>query len=435
MSKKIIIMIVVAVLVVAIIVGAAVYYFLLRKPAEVPEEAKVTPEERVRLTLTDEEESSGMTLEEKIAKIEKDRRLALERGEDIEPIELDIATIKSINEDEVMATTLSADGKSLYYYDPTEGELYMSNLDGSNSQAITSADFQNVYDVEWSDNKDKAIFAFSEDDGESKTYALFDLNTQQTVTYSENYQAVTLSPDQDQIAYVYYDEENDLSNVSVADPYNTADYQSIYYYPRQNVDITWLDDNSMAIGPDYKDISGYEENNLMTEVRKDNSTYRTCAGEQFSISMVKEGLSPNKKRLIFNQSDIKNPRSLGLYVVDERCLEKPQNLNIGTMASKCAWAKDNKHVYCGVPDFWPNNMVMPNDYIDGKFISTDSFYKINTETLVAEIIASSTDFVDIFDVKANGVSKDNKIFYFQNRVDSQTYALNIPSGMIGETHE
>ena len=435
MSKKIIIMIVVAVLVVAIIVGAAVYYFLLRKPAEVPEEAKVTPEERVRLTLTDEEESSGMTLEEKIAKIEKDRRLALERGEDIEPIELDIATIKSINEDEVMATTLSADGKSLYYYDPTEGELYMSNLDGSNSQAITSADFQNVYDVEWSDNKDKAIFAFSEDDGESKTYALFDLNTQQTVTYSENYQAVTLSPDQDQIAYVYYDEENDLSNVSVADPYNTADYQSIYYYPRQNVDITWLDDNSMAIGPDYKDISGYEENNLMTEVRKDNSTYRTCAGEQFSISMVKEGLSPNKKRLIFNQSDIKNPRSLGLYVVDKRCLEKPQNLNIGTMASKCAWAKDNKHVYCGVPDFWPNNMVMPNDYIDGKFISTDSFYKINTETLVAEIIASSTDFVDIFDVKANGVSKDNKIFYFQNRVDSQTYALNIPSGMIGETHE
>ena len=435
MSKKIIIMIVVAVLIVAIVAGAAVYYFLLRKPAEVPEEAKVTPEERVRLTLTDEEESSGMTLEEKIAKIEKDRRLALERGEDIEPIELDIATIKSINEDEVMATTLSADGKSLYYYDPTEGELYMSNLDGSNSQAITSADFQNVYDVEWSDNKDKAIFAFSEDDGESKTYALFDLNTQQTVTYSENYQAVTLSPDQDQIAYVYYDEENDLSNVSVADPYNTADYQSIYYYPRQNVDITWLDDNSMAIGPDYKDISGYEENNLMTEVRKDNSTYRTCAGEQFSISMVKEGLSPNKKRLIFNQSDIKNPRSLGLYVVDERCLEKPQNLNIGTMASKCAWAKDNKHVYCGVPDFWPNNMVMPNDYIDGKFISTDSFYKINTETLVAEIIASSTDFVDIFDVKANGVSKDNKIFYFQNRVDSQTYALNIPSGMIGETHE
>ncbi|MBU1178528.1 hypothetical protein KJ903_04945 [Patescibacteria group bacterium] len=429
MSKKVIIVVVSAVAVLAV-ASAAVYYFFLRKPAEIPEEAKVTQEERVRLSLTDDETASGLTLEQKIAKIEKDRKLALEKGEEIESIEVDVPTVRSINENNTIATTISPDGQSLYYYDPEKGELYMSDLDGSNAKAITSANFQNVYDIEWSENKDKAVIAFSENDGQDKKYSLFDLNTQETVSYNENFQAVTLSPDQDQIAYVYQDEESDTSNISVADPYDTSNYQSVYRHTQPNADLTWLDDKNIAAGPNELEMTGYTEMNLYTGVKTDDSTYRACVGEQYSVSMVEAGLSPNKQQIIFNQSDAKNPRGLSLYVVDASCLEKPKDLGIKTLVSKCAWAKDNKTVYCGVPDFWPDNMVMPNDYRDGRFVSTDSFYKINTADQTVELIAASNEFAGIFDVEAKSVSNDYKIFYYKNRVDNYTYALNVPRKVI-----
>lgn len=411
-----------------IVGGALLYFFVLRKPpAEIPEEAKVTAEERVRLDLTDEERDKGMTLEEKIAKIEKDRRLALERGEEIEAIELEQANVKSINESDVMSTTLSPDGQNLFYYDSAKGEFYMSNLDGSDQKAITAANFKNVYGVEWSDNKDKAVITFSENEGEDKEYALFDLNTQQVVKYDKKYQAVALSPDQSQIAYLYKDDENDISNISVADPYDTGKYKSLYPYSKSEIKIDWIDKENVTLTPDPEEVSGYEEDNVEVVVKTTDDTFRVVIGEQYSVSSQQ---SPDKKELLFNQSDVKNTREVGLYAIDGYGLEEPQYLGIDTLESKCAWDGDNINVICGVPDFWPDNMVMPDDYISKNFISTDSFYKINTATLQVTLIASSTDFVTTYDVEGQSVSKDGKIFYFNNRVDDKLYALNIPAGMV-----
>ncbi|MFH2104915.1 MAG: hypothetical protein ABII72_01630 [Parcubacteria group bacterium] len=434
-KTKIIIIASIAVVVLAV-AGWFVYTSLIKKPTadEIPEEAKVTPEEKVRLELTEEEVEKGTTLEEKIVKIEEDRRLALEEGEEIEPIEIDEATVKAVIEDDVMSTTLSPDGNNLYYYDPVRGELYMSDLDGSNQQAITSANFQNVYDLEWSPNKDKAVIAFSENDGEDKEYAIFDLKTQETVKYDKKFQAVTLSPDQSQIAYIYKDEENDISNISVADPYDTGNYQSLYHYSRSDIKLNWIGEKEVAIEIPSDEATGYEEGNIQTIVRTDDNSYRTVVGEQYGADS-ENGRSPDESKMIFNQSDVKNPRELGLYTMDSRGLSEPRYLEIDTLVSKCAWAKDNKTVYCGVPDFWPDNMVMPNDYREENFISTDAFYKINTETLAVDLIASSDYFGDTFDVHVtdkNSVSSDGKIFYFQNRVDKKTYALNIPQTMIEE---
>ena len=430
MNKKTLIIIIAAVVTILIVAGVLVYYFVLRQPpAEIPEEVKVTAEERVRLELTDEEEDKGMTLEEKISRIEKDRRLALERGEEIEPIEIEQATVKSINESDVIATTLSSDGENLYYYDPDKGEIYMSNLDGSDQKAITSANFENVYDIEWSANKDKAVIAFSENEGEDKEYALFDLNTQQVIKYDKKYQAVSLSPDQSEIVYLYKDDVNDISNISVTDPYDTSKYKPLYRYSKAGIKLAWIDKVNVAVRPDDKKVTGYEEDNVETVFKTTDDTFRVVIGDQYSVSS-KESL--NKKMLLFNQSDVKNPRQISLNIIDGHGLQEPKYLGIDTLVSKCAWNRDNKNVVCGVPDFWPNNMIMPDDYISERFISTDSFYKINTETQQVALIAPSTSFISTYDVQGQGVSKDGKIFYFKNRVDDKLYALNIPAGMVEE---
>jgi len=146
MNKKTLIIIIAVVVLLAVV--AAVFYVFVSRPPKVevePEEAALTEEEKARLILTDEEIEKGVIMEDKIARIEKERLEALREGEVIEPIEIEKATVKSIVGKEVLAPTLSADRQSLFYYDEAEGELYMSDLDGSNQRAITSANFENVW--------------------------------------------------------------------------------------------------------------------------------------------------------------------------------------------------------------------------------------------------------------------------------------------------
>jgi hypothetical protein len=417
MKKKTLIIIGLIVLVAAA-AGVLVYIFVIRKPAPPPPEVAVTPEEKARLTLTEEEIERGLTLEEKIDDIERERRLALERGEEIKPIEVEVAAVKPIVERKVSTPTLSPDRKNLFYFDPEAGEFYISELDGSNPRAITTANLRNVWDINWSAGKDKAIVAFSENEGRDKEYMLFNLRDQTTIRYDKEYQGVTLSPAGDRITYLYRDEEQNISNISVADP-DTSNYKILYSYPDPDVEFTWFENDYIEFNPQ---TTGYKEGEVAVAGAEDG-TLRVIVGEKYGLDVK---YSPDGTKFVFTESELKNPRKLSLNIIDNQGMRGAKYLGIDTLVDKCAWAFDNKTVYCGVPDFYVDTLIMPNDYYNGKFISTDSFYRIDTETQRADLIAASDTFDETYDIFDPFVSEDGKVFYFTNRIDEQMHALTIP---------
>ena len=317
----------------------------------------------------------------------------------------------------MLSPTLAADRQSLYYYNEDDGELYMSDLDGSNQRAITSANFKDVWDVKWSANKDKAIITFSTD-GKDKQYAYFDLNTQDFVKYDKKYQGVTLAPNGDKIAYLYRDEEKGLSNISVAD-LDTQNYTKLLAYPDPNVNIDWFENDYVSFTPTN---TGFEEGKVGV-ASKDGESLRMIVGEKYGVSTK---YSPDGSQFIFTQADAKNPRVLNLNVIDSQGLSNAQYLGVDTLTEKCAWGYDNKTVFCGVPDFYVGSFIMPNDYFNGNFVTTDSFYKINTETKSAELISSAAELGADYDVYDPSLSSDGKVFYFTDRKDNQLHALTIP---------
>ena len=98
MKKKTTIIILVAALLIALAVFS-LYFLVLRKPkVEVaPEEVALTEEEKARLTLTDDEKEKGVSLDDKITRIEKEREEALEKGESVKPIEVPKAMLPAIS--------------------------------------------------------------------------------------------------------------------------------------------------------------------------------------------------------------------------------------------------------------------------------------------------------------------------------------------------
>lgn len=401
-----------------IVIGLLLYFFVFRQPLEIPEEAALTPEERARLTLTEEEIQRGTTLQEKISDIEAQRRLALERGEEITPVEVDVAYVKPIIEQEVMEPTLSPDRQSILYYDPNEGEFFVADLDGNNQRSVTSQALSNVWDVDWSKNKDKAIVVFSENEGKDKQYMYLDLRTQTTNLYDDKFQAVTLSPDDNKIAYLFNDEENGITNISVANP-DGSEFESLFSFPDPSVDINWFDNDYMELKTQ---SSAFTEGKVVI-ADTEGETMRVVVGEKYAVDTLE---SPDSSKIIYTESDLKNPREVTLMVKDIQGFLEPKYLGVNTLVDKCAWASDNVTVYCGVPDFHIPKYVMPNDYYNGKFITTDSFYRINTETQETEMIARSDSFEDLYDVYSPYMSSDGKVFYFTSRTDNQLHALTIP---------
>ncbi len=417
MSRRnlIIIIIVTAIVVITGVVGYFVFYAPTR---EIPPEAQLTPEERARLTLSEEEINRGLTLDEKISLLEEERRLLLEQGEEIIPVEPEVAAVKPIIGKEIVSSTLAPDRKNLIYFDKEEEDFVIADLDGNNPRAVTSADFKNVYDIHWSQGRDSAIVVTSENEGQDRKYSYVNLRDQSVINYDDKIQNVTLNPNGDKISYLYYDEEKGISNISVANA-DTSDFKTLYSYPDANVNLTWFDDNYIQFNPQ---TSGYRAGEVAV-TDSEGSTLRVVVGDKYAVKTL---YSQDNNKFIYTGTSIKNPRQLELYVTDKQGMQEGRYLGINTLVDKCAWAPDNITVYCAVPDFYVDTLVMPNDYYNFRFISTDSFYRINTDTQRAELIKSSKDLDETYDAFQPYLSSDGKVFYFTSRLDGQLKALTIP---------
>lgn len=416
MKKKTVIFIIIGIVLLFIILLGVNFYLSQKKKGAVTEEVTLTPEEQARLTLTKEEREKGITKEEKLKKLLEEKKKELEKKK--EKGKIKVVQIKKIIDKKVKGATFSADKTKILYFDPGAKEFYSIGLDGLNDTAITRANLKNLYDVLWSATKDKAILVFSEDKGKTKKYIYFNFSDQKSTELDPRFQNIVLSPDGKRIAYLYIDKKKDISNLSIAS-YDGSNWRKITPYDKEEINLEWLSGGKLSI-LDYS--TAYKEGKL--------SLYDIEKGGDYSVLLTKKyGLtinwSPDTKKVIYTDGGTKGARDLSLYVYNLNKKEE-KNLQISTLADKCAWAKDSRTIICAIPENFSNYYVQPDDYYNEKFISRDSFYKIDVETGERTKIADADQFAKDYDVYKPFLSDDAKTMYFQRRHDGKLYTLVMP---------
>ena len=404
---------------IVVIIGAVIGIMLItRKPAPPPpEEIVLTPEERARLILTEEERRAGMTLEEKEKKMIEERKKALERAK--VPEEVKVVRIDKIIDKKVKFVTYSADKQKLLYFDPAEKEFFTCNLDGTEKNVITRASLENLYDVSWARTKDKLILVFSADKGKTKEYHFFNLAEQTDIKLDRRMQNVVFSFDGTKVAYQWVVKKEGIFNLSVSDP-DGKNWRKIKALGEQRVVLDWFSENNVAV---FDQPSAYEQGNLYIYDVIEGKPYYALTTEKYGLSAK---FSRHGKKVIYNASSIKASRFPNLYVSDVKKGAVAKKIPISTLVEKCTWAQDNVTIYCGVPENYSNYFIQPNDYYEGRFISRDSFYKINTETGEQLKIAAADQFDKDYDVYLPFISDDGKTMYFTRKHDGKFYALRIP---------
>lgn len=397
------------------VAGGVYLYSVLTKKKTVTKEGIETPvagTEDIKIQLSSEDKKKGATAEIKKGELAAKQSPSRQNFEDVVEV-----TIRKMMGNAVLRPTLAADKKKILYFDPALEEFSQVNLDGADSESITSAGFKNVYDFTWANSKDRAMIAFSSDAGFTKRFLAFNFNDQTYNNLGENVKAAALSPDGKKIIYLYRDTVKAASNLTTAD-FGGSKWKIIGSLNQEEVNL-WWPTPFRAITADA--LTGFKATNLYSLGITDGNL-KTLIGDSFGISFK---VSPDGKKVLYSTSSVARPKSVKLYVTD---IDGKAQVDLGlqTLADKCGFAQDNRTVYCGVPQRAYGGFVLPDDYLAKKFVTEDSLYRIDSETGGKEKIGSAADFNETYDVYDPFVSESGKTVYFTRRQDGMLYALIMP---------
>ncbi|MBU1167095.1 hypothetical protein KKC60_01660 [Patescibacteria group bacterium] len=411
--RNLIIIISICVLVVAIGVYA---YFALTKTEETTDAGLTTPvvgTEDVSVRLSSEEVQAGKTRDKKESEIVSEQNPRRAGMEDVQTV-----TIRKILSTEILKPTMSKDLQKILFFNKELEEFYQINPDGSNEESISSAGFNNVFDLSWGLSKDRAIIYFSGDQGISKRLIAFNLNDQSYNNLGDNVTDAALSPNGEKIVYLYTDQEKGVSNISTAN-FDGSKWKIVYPFDQNEVSLSWPDAFRFFVSGD---ATSYGSGSLY-EVDTEGGDFKTLVGDVYGLSYK---VSPDGKKVIYTASSEPRAKELYLYVTDIEGKEH-KDLDIATMTEKCTFAQDNRTVYCAVPKKGNQDFVLPDDYNDEKYITADSFYRIDTETGVKEKLADVDDFSSMYDAVDPFISESGRTMYFKRRQDNMLYALIVPA--------
>ena len=124
-------------------------------------------------------------------------------------------------------------------------------------------------------------------------------------------------------------------------------------------------------------------------------------------------------RYVFTMS-VDAANALSLSFIDMK-LKNATPLRIATFSSKCFIMDNTPIMYCGVPQGAPEGIILPDDYLKGKFISVDRIVKIDFKTpKVTELWNGKSESLDIQNPAVIG-----KELFFTNKTDDSVWKFSI----------
>lgn len=219
------------------------------------------------------------------------------------------------------------------------------------------------------------------------------------------------------IFYFYTDPVNGKTGINTANP-DGSEWKEIGKSPFANPFIATVP-NSATISF-WTRPNGHEETNLYTIPAAGGEPKRIFSGK-FGGNYL---WSPNGELLLVSSVTEKSGGTIWLGLANSNGAEY-HTIQIPTLASKAAWAKDSKTLYYALPLSMPEGIVLPNDYFDRPIHTADSFWKMDVETgkreriIEPENVPGDFDSIDLF------LDPNEEFLFFTNRIDNKLYRIRL----------
>jgi hypothetical protein len=322
--------------------------------------------------------------------------------------------ISLISKDSLLDPILNKDGVTITYYAKNDEKIYQIDLDGNNKKELSNNSLKQLYKLAWSPEKDRVLFGFK--NGHFLKFGFFNYLSKRGGELNQQIINATWQNEQ-KIIYVFYDSTKKSSSLNVAD-WDGKNWQK----------LTTLDYENQKIKP-------VPHSGLISFWNRPHASYKSnfysiplIGGEKKLILNSFWGAdylwSPSGNRILISHVKEKNGKRLFLGITDFQG-KHYQDLNLPTLISKCVWSKDSKTIFCALPGSIPSNSLLPNDYEEKKFFTTDTFWKINVETGERERLLDLDAIKEKYDAQNLFFNQDESMLFFVNRYDNKLYRINL----------
>jgi hypothetical protein len=313
----------------------------------------------------------------------------------------------------VLAPKITTSGLTIKYYSKTTGKTYEVGVDGSNRRATSETGLPGLTNVTWSPDGTRVISMFSRGTDQTQFF-YYNYTTGIGLPLKNNLDTVVWQND-NKIFYKYYNPGTKERSLNVSDPDGT-NWSKIADLPYKDVSIAPIPKTGLVSfwnKPNSNVETNFQTASILTPTPKTIFRGRTGADYRWSLD--------GNKALVSHTTDT---GGIALAVINSQGGEY-KNLEAPTVVSKTIWSKDNKTVYFALPGSVPAGSVMPDDYLNGKFNTTDTFWRVDVTTGKKDRIVSLDKINGQFDATDLFLNTDESMLFFINRSDQKLYRINL----------
>lgn len=317
--------------------------------------------------------------------------------------------LRQIIDEDILAPTLSADGKSILYILRENGHVRSSDLNGENAKDVLSLTVLETFDAVWAPQKNRVAMFYREGGAVKKFLAGVATGTASRFLPQEA-TSVSWSPDSKSLAYLLA-RANDTALV-IADAGNQKP-AAVYTTPIPDFTLAWISKNSILL---VSRPSGLAPSLVLRFEVPTRKTELLLSGIH---GIVAQPLPGSTGFLYSRSTENGAAETIKRYTLASRADEP---LNLVTIVEKCAATADGKKLYCGVPQgtiLAPS----PDEWYRGAVSFFDAIVELDLATGQAKNLTTPSDPGGPFDVISPFLSPDGKYLFFQDKKTGHLWRL------------
>ncbi len=323
-----------------------------------------------------------------------------------------ISKIEMLSEAPIKAPTIDKKNKQIKYYSDTDGTVWSMNSDGGNKKIQSDFKIPGLKKVTWSPDSNKVLTVVNSDNVDN--FYQFDHSINKGIKLKNGIDSAVWDMLGNKIFYKHFDPVTKSRTLNISNP-DGSDWQKITDIFKRDVQIAPVPLSSFVSFWNLPDAFEETSFNLVGIV---GGQPKTLLQGKFGADYL---WSPDGTQALVSSVEKRAGKIMTLGLINQQA--EYTDLGIPTIVSKCLWAEDGKTIYFALPGGIPDDSIMPNDYINSKFFTEDTFWKLDIATGKRERIIEINEIQGKFDSTNLMLSADEEALLFVNRADKQLYKI------------
>lgn len=316
----------------------------------------------------------------------------------------------NITSDSVVSAAFGPNNDTIRYVSGVDGRVWTMTLRGSNKEVLMNEVNGVPQSVKWAPGGDMAIAKYA--DGKNVVY---NYATKTKNVLRDGMDDVVWTVTDGKILYKYYDAASKERSLNIAHADGT-NWKKIADIPFRYASFVQVPSSILAAYWPMQDTDTASE--LLTVSTINESDPKKIFSGLYGADYL---FSPNGKKVLV--SSLSNGH-VTLGIMDSSGANYV-DLMVPTLVSKVVWSKDNKTVYYAQPTNLEQGNFVLNDYTTKKFMTKDTFYKMDTESGKKERIIDLEEIKEEVDATQLFLSPAEDVVFFINRANQLLYKISI----------